>query len=233
MAWVFEHSPTKGAERLVLLSLANHADGDGRCWPSMQTVIKETRLNDQTVKRAVHDLHAAGHLTRVQNGAPGGHTNLYVLQLGPPKVVESAPPSEVSQGGASDTGKVVESAPPNHQEPSDVVSLSRVEGTPTPARRLDLDFLDWWPHYPSRMRKREAIPAYREARLRGCPHEDLVAAADNYTKILKRRPDGMDFVMGAKKFLDYGHEDYLPGGAALEPGKPRGYTDSDGTFIQT
>lgn len=76
LGWVFDHSPTTGSDRLVLLSLANHAgdtaNGDGyEAYPSNETIGREAGLTrEQTVKDAINRLIADGAITRVINGAP-------------------------------------------------------------------------------------------------------------------------------------------------------------------
>ena len=76
MGWVLDHSPTEGTERLVLLSLANHAgaspvDGAWESYPGVATIQKEANLRrERTVQEVLSRLVAGGHLERVVNGAP-------------------------------------------------------------------------------------------------------------------------------------------------------------------
>lgn len=81
MGWVLDHSPTKGSDRLVLLSLANHAgqtptsDEHGlvawEAWPGVETLQREAGLDrTRTVQEALGRLEGAGHIVRVVNGAP-------------------------------------------------------------------------------------------------------------------------------------------------------------------
>jgi hypothetical protein len=76
MAWVLEHSDAKGTDRLVLLSLANHAgkepvNGAWEAWPGVATIAREAGLDrPRTVQESLARLVAAGALERVVNGAP-------------------------------------------------------------------------------------------------------------------------------------------------------------------
>lgn len=76
MGWVLDHSPAEGAERLVLLSLANHAgaspvDGAWESYPGVETIKKEANLRRlRTVQEVLARLIAGGHIERVLNGAP-------------------------------------------------------------------------------------------------------------------------------------------------------------------
>jgi len=95
LSWVFEHSATKGAKRLVLLSLANHADDKGVCWPSMTTIAREAGLSRRRAEDGIRALVSDGLVERSINAAPAvGHAgyrpNLYHLVRSEPRT-EQAP----------------------------------------------------------------------------------------------------------------------------------------------
>lgn len=70
MAWVLKHSTTTGTDRLVLLSLANHANEHGQAWPSVRTIAKEANVAERAVQRSLSSMRKAG-LIRVEfQGAP-------------------------------------------------------------------------------------------------------------------------------------------------------------------
>jgi hypothetical protein len=76
VGWVLDHSPARGTDRLVLISIANHAgtspvDGAWEAWPGVDTIAREAGLDRaRTVQEAMARLIDAGHLERVLNGAP-------------------------------------------------------------------------------------------------------------------------------------------------------------------
>lgn len=76
MGWVLDHSPAKGTDRLVLLSIANHAgkspvDGAWEAWPGIETIQREAALDRQrTVNDALARLTSNEDVERVVNGAP-------------------------------------------------------------------------------------------------------------------------------------------------------------------
>lgn len=83
MSWVFDHSESELAARLVLLSIANHCDAHGRnAFPSQELIAEEAHVSVRTVKRCIVALAEAGELT-VENrkGAAVGRarTNYYEL----------------------------------------------------------------------------------------------------------------------------------------------------------
>ncbi len=98
MGWVMDHSPTTGTDRLVLLSVANHAgaspvDGAWESWPGTALLMREAGLRRvNTLHESLARLVERGHLERLVNSAPDSRmrpdrrTNLYriLLQNGVP-----------------------------------------------------------------------------------------------------------------------------------------------------
>lgn len=63
-----------GSELLAMLALADWSDDEGRCWPSMASIAKKTRLSRSQAQRIVHQLIEDGFLSVIGNkngGAPG------------------------------------------------------------------------------------------------------------------------------------------------------------------
>jgi len=77
MSWVFAHSTAAGADRLLLLAIADHANDDGGdAWPSVPTLARKTGTSERTVQRGLSRLEAGGHLA-VERCAGRGGTNRY------------------------------------------------------------------------------------------------------------------------------------------------------------
>jgi hypothetical protein len=87
--WLVRTEPSRKA---VLISLADQANDDGICWPSVGTVAERTCLDERTVQRAIQDLQEEGHLT-VQMRS--GRSTIYRLhpRHGDTPVITS-PPSQ-------------------------------------------------------------------------------------------------------------------------------------------
>ena len=97
MGWVLDHSPSTGTDRLVLISIANHAgpeplDGEGgpsfEAWPGVGTIQREAGLaRERTVQDSLARLVESGAVVRIVNGAPDERvrkdrrSNLYRLRL--------------------------------------------------------------------------------------------------------------------------------------------------------
>lgn len=60
----------RGAARLVLVSLANHAGDTGECWPSTDTIAREAGCHPDTVRDAVLWLVENGYIERDVQSAP-------------------------------------------------------------------------------------------------------------------------------------------------------------------
>lgn len=79
ISWVFRHSKSRLAARLVLLSIADHADADGRAsWPSFRTISRDSGACFRQISRAIRKLVEIGELRINRCASPEG-TNVYVL----------------------------------------------------------------------------------------------------------------------------------------------------------
>jgi hypothetical protein len=54
---------TEPSRKAVLIALADQANDEGVCWPSVGTVAERTCLAERTVQRAIQGLQEDGHLT--------------------------------------------------------------------------------------------------------------------------------------------------------------------------
>lgn len=59
------------SEKLVLLALADWAQDDGRCWPSIAKVAAKSGVSERTVQRMLREAEKAGLLTRKENMGKG------------------------------------------------------------------------------------------------------------------------------------------------------------------
>ncbi|MBU2708950.1 helix-turn-helix domain-containing protein [Zooshikella marina] len=84
MTWAFSLQQLDPHKKIVLLSLADNANDEGYCWPSMDTIAKKSSMSKSTARRHIKSLETLGLLTkkiRVKtNGANG--TNYFLLHVG-------------------------------------------------------------------------------------------------------------------------------------------------------
>ena len=82
MSAVFESQTLPPTERLIMLALADHADDDGRCYPSIQRLCQRTGLSERAVRTNLRALEKSGYVRTKKGGGRGG-TSLYYISANP------------------------------------------------------------------------------------------------------------------------------------------------------
>ncbi|MBN9426635.1 MAG: helix-turn-helix domain-containing protein, partial [Burkholderiales bacterium] len=77
MAWRAE--PMSPTQKLVLLSLADNANDQGDCYPSVAQIVRRTCLSERAVQGAIQALEDSGFLRRIVRA---GTSNAYLLTIG-------------------------------------------------------------------------------------------------------------------------------------------------------
>jgi hypothetical protein len=73
---VWASSSTKSSSRLVLLALADYADDDGYCYPSVARLAVKCAPTKRGVQVILRDLESRGELV-IQRGTGRGNVNAY------------------------------------------------------------------------------------------------------------------------------------------------------------
>lgn len=112
------------SQKIVLLALADCANDEGVCWPSMASLAKKCSKGERTVQGVIKDLVLAGHLTRVERPGKGVLYTLHPRSDCAP--AKSAPPQGTAHTPAAAADKpsrtiIVEEAKasPTAREPDD------------------------------------------------------------------------------------------------------------------
>lgn len=221
MAWVFDHSPATGGERLVLLAIANHYGFND---PPLVVIAREARLSRSAAIRAIHRLETDGGLV-VERDETGGRsrTNRYMIP-GFDATTEGSrnatyPPEEGSrpdaetvafaaEKGSADATRTIE----NHLEPTTRADLHLLESEePTARESYEDEFNRAWSVYPRKTARKSALRAWQATRRKGVPAEVLRAATEAYA--LTRRGEPESFTMHGSTFYgpDARYLDYVPG----------------------
>lgn len=110
-------SITVPAIRLVLVALADAADDEGRCYPSVSTIARKSSLSERSVQRVLRRLVGDGVMAVDRRAGqpvttPGGkqRTNLYRLDLGKiggDTICHHPTPNEVVTASVTTQNKVV------------------------------------------------------------------------------------------------------------------------------
>lgn len=147
-------------QKSVLISLADNANDQGVCWPSIATISKRTCVSERAVQNAIKWLEQHGALTA--NRANGRHTSYTITpaSYAPPQDIHPRTkctgagdaPTPAADAGDPRTRCVAppHQMPTNRKEPSEEPSLNR-----QPARRaprvalhgqiLNIELPDWLP----------------------------------------------------------------------------------------
>jgi DNA-binding transcriptional ArsR family regulator len=81
MVWVLNHSETRGADRLVLVALASHQNGQA-ARPAISRLMHETKLERRSVFRSLARLEDAGLIEAMRKGPGRDGTNGYWVRTG-------------------------------------------------------------------------------------------------------------------------------------------------------
>lgn len=161
MAAVWDHSRASGTPLIVLLCLADWANDDGECWPSVSSIARKARLKDERhVKRIIHETleKELGEVVVIPGGgvasAKGGlRSNRYRITVHlPAEIVAEQPLSETTDGGSPATIDGPDGGSPATQMVAEQPPLIVAEQPPEPSVRSISD--------PSLLAP--ALPAQRE-----------------------------------------------------------------------
>lgn len=114
--WPLQMSPTQKA---VLISLADNANDQGHCWPSIDTICERTCLGRTAVIDAIKELETAGHLSADRSN---GRRTSYIIH-----------PNQ----SASRTGERVQTSPADVPVSNTYQSASRTGPPDKPVRQTD------------------------------------------------------------------------------------------------
>lgn len=80
MAWAVKQTVGDDQAKHLLLTLANFANDEGKCWPSITRLSKDTEMSRRTIFRKLDVLAEKGLLDREQKVTPAGTYSVYTLR---------------------------------------------------------------------------------------------------------------------------------------------------------
>jgi len=89
MAYVWDNSKQTGSALLMLLAIADHANDDGVCWPSVKRLAARCRVQERQAKKLIKQLEESGELI-VERGIGRKHTSLYTIKGAPECTINEA-----------------------------------------------------------------------------------------------------------------------------------------------
>ena len=149
MSQVWELESVGATDKLVLLSLADHADDEGICYPSIRRLCERTGLKERATQNIIRRLVEAGFLS-VQYNAGRRGANLYKIDTSPRT---KCTPHEVhpARNAPLPPHFVTETPAPDAPEP-----LKKRQGTVK-----EDHFDEFWSGWPNKVGKDKAKKAWR------------------------------------------------------------------------
>lgn len=184
MARVWAQSTRKDGELLVMLALADFANDQGECWPSIPVLAEKARLTERQVRRVLDKLEDIGEIRRIRSTGGRNRRTRYFLTLPENADIitgkklqgnEENPDMEdrktlVPVSGALNHHRTVN----KNTEPNGSESLShskkRKQSAPDPA--ILTAFHEFYQAFPRHVAKQEAERAWRKLN----PDAELVKA---------------------------------------------------------
>lgn len=80
LAYILDHADADGTHLMVLLALAEYANGEGECYPSIASLARRARRSDRRVQQVLAELIAWGWVEIIHHGGRG-LANDYRLDL--------------------------------------------------------------------------------------------------------------------------------------------------------
>jgi hypothetical protein len=97
-------------QKLVLVAMADNANDEGECWPSVPYLARKTGAGTRTVQRAIIALDENGHLTRIEEPGKVCHYRIHPRQSDTPqgekrgRQDDTPPPSDSRSTPVTATG---------------------------------------------------------------------------------------------------------------------------------
>ena len=129
MTAVWRIESLSSTQKLVLLSLADNANDQGECYPSIPQISRRTCLSDRSVRSTIRSLEAAGF---IRSAARSGTSTVYFLDLSTPEG-RSAPECSSARKDVPPTPEG-RSAPPRKDVPP-----TPERGSPKPSLNRQLN----------------------------------------------------------------------------------------------
>lgn len=173
MSKVWDNGPAGQSECFVLLALADYANDDGECWPSVDGIAKKCRLSERGVRKILRRLEDDGWITTAVGGGRHG-CNKYIInpEQGSPR--NAVPPGtgvQKTRNGSAEN--------PEHGSPEPSLTIKEPSERARASR-----FDEFWAVYPHRggvkRNRKGAAQKFALAVKRGVPEQTLIDGAKRY-----------------------------------------------------
>lgn len=197
------------AQKAVLISLADNANDQGVCWPSIATIAKRVCASERAVQNAIKWLEEAGALKTMRATGRSTSYTITPAAYAPPQETHprtectpagNAPPNEVHHTPAGDAphprskcGGPPQEMHPNRKEPSGEPKGNRQGARAERKKSLSL-FDRFWQAYPRKAGKADAEKAFAKLNADDALLELLLAAIAEQAQWDAWREEGGKFI---------------------------------------
>lgn len=148
--WVIRSERLQGAEKWVYISLLNRANAQGRCWPSLKTLVADAGVSKNTVLKTLRSLESKGLIERIarMKNERERDTNVYLIHAWDASQGGGA---EIALPGSNESQGVVQMrANPGSNESQEVLPIEVLPNRSTTQERGDVIDVDDVPDGTSR-----------------------------------------------------------------------------------
>ena len=172
MSKVWEAGPEKPSERFVLLAIADYANNEGECWPSIAGICRKTCMSERGVQTIIRRLKDQGWL-HIETGNGRRNCNLYTVKT----------PQDMHPAGDAPPHMDAETPHMDTQTPHmDVINPAG--DAPEPSLTIknhqrtiiaDDEFEAFWSVVPRKAGKGQAVKAWKAATKKVTPQTIIYA----------------------------------------------------------
>jgi hypothetical protein len=191
MSAIYESDLTDIYDVSVMLALANHADDDGVCYPSIPRIAKLSRCRERAVYTVISRLIRRGYLERMAGGGRG-NSNLYIIHTTPKPCSEST----VSDDKPCMESTVTVNKPCRTNTVSDDKTLHLTTINPAPGAGEPSENRQRESRRQSPGREPDGFEEFWEI----CPRKEGKGAARKAYALARRREDGATLFSAMKEY---------------------------------
>jgi len=252
--WVIYHPDLTGSDVRVYAVMARMADAEGRCYPKADTVASRLNVSDDTVRRSIARLEAAGALrVEPKMGAGGYRSNDFLIAGDTPLTNEITPERAKQKADAEANGRKSAAAGGCRNSAATAAATVRrqvpqicgdKEGEPSLNENhlnenqispstvpVEDPFDRFWQHYPRKVSKIAARRKWATIIKSGVDPEAVIAGAAAFAAFTKADQTEPRFIKHPDVWLNKGcWEDELEPSSERTPRRSRTLADKSAQY---
>ena len=185
---VFLDDKISKSKKMVYWCLCFHADREGKCYPSLATICKESNISRGAIIGCLKSLAEQGYLSVASRLDPAGDraSNLYVIKALKGVVQTRNYPVQSGDDGVVQSGNGGSSNALQELDSLNKTKKSLSPSAPVSARKKPTaekdppGFEGFWKVYPRQKEKKAALAKWKATIKKGASEAELLAAAEAY-----------------------------------------------------